>query len=96
MKKFYFALMALFCATALFTGCSDDDDDEKGNGQGSGNGSGVEILSKKIVKIISHNETESEKFITLFQYDANNRLSKMTDIEEDGTETEVTDIIYEE
>ncbi len=48
MKKFYFALMALFCATALFTGCSDDDDDEKGNGQGSGNGSGVEILSKKI------------------------------------------------
>ncbi len=96
MKKFYFALMALFCATALFTGCSDDDDDEKGNGQGSGNGSGVEILSKKIVKIISHNETESEKFIILFQYDANNRLSKMTDIEEDGTETEVTDIIYED
>ncbi len=96
MKKFYFALMALFCATALFTGCSDDDDDEKGNGQGSGNGSGVEILSKKIVKIISHNETESEKFITLFQYDANNRLSKMTEIEEDGTEKEVTDIIYED
>lgn len=94
MKKCYFVLMALFCATALFTGCSDDDDkeDEKNNGQGSG----MEILSKKIVKMISHNDSGSERFIYLYDYDKNNRLSKITEVEEDGTVVETSDIVYED
>lgn len=94
MRKFSFVLMALFCATALFTACSDDDDDkDSGNGKGEGNGgSGVEVLSNKVSKIVSsHDGVERRTY--LFAYDANERLSKITETT-NGSTNRVTNITY--
>lgn len=94
MRRFSFILMALFCTTTLFTACSDDDDDKDGgNGKGEGNGgSGVDVLSKKVSKIVSsHNGVEETT--CLFAYDANERLSKITETR-NGSTGKVTNITY--
>lgn len=95
MRKFYFILMALFCATALFTGCSDDDDDKKGNGQGAGNGgSGVEVLSRKIARMVVSYSDEDHDNTFLFAYDTKGRLSKITEIYGSNSSGDVTDFTY--
>lgn len=78
MKKIKLIMFALFCMTALFTGCSDDDGDgnDEGNGNGAGNGgAGVTVLPKKISKIVAE-ETNSRDTI-YYKYDSENRLTKI-------------------
>lgn len=86
--------MALLCSIALFTGCSDDDGDDKGNGQGAGNGgSGVEVVNKKISKIVS-TLNGSQGTTYLYAYDGNGRLTKITEASKGSTSDDVTNITY--
>ena len=83
------------CAIAMFGACSDDDDEFKGNGEGAGNGgSGVVVKEKKLVRVEEQSEGSSYKDITLFSYDAQGRLSKITETDEDGDYSYDYTVIY--
>lgn len=71
-------MMAAFCATTMFTACSDDDDNDfEGNGEGAGNGgSGVIVQPKKVAKIISYEDGLVEETY-LFSYDSEGKLNKV-------------------
>ena len=77
----------MLCAMMCFTACSDDDDNNGGgNGDGAGDGgSGVEVKERKLVRVEEQGEGESVKDITLFEYDSEGRLSKITESPEDGS-----------
>ena len=103
MKKFNVLFTALLCASVMFVGCSDDDDNENGgNGEGAGNGgSGVIVKPKKVVKMIETStwedggNTGSSKDTTLYAYDAEGRLSKITKLSGDLSNREdVSNITY--
>lgn len=70
--------MAAFCATTMFTACSDDDDNDfEGNGEGAGNGgSGVIVQPKKVAKIISYEDGQIQDTY-LFSYDSEGKLNKV-------------------
>lgn len=78
MRKFFLCMMAAFCATTMFTACSDDDgNDFEGNGEGAGNGgSGVIVQPKKVAKIISYEDGLVEETY-LFSYDSEGKLNKV-------------------
>lgn len=88
---------ALICGLAFFS-CSDNggDGEGEGNGNGAGNGgSGVTVLSKKVVKTVEYDEeTPEQKDVTLYAYDAEGRLSKMTETNANETYSEVYTVIY--
>lgn len=95
MKKTIWMAGALMCAIAMFGACSDDDDEFKGNGEGAGNGgSGVVVKEKKLVRVEEQSEGSSYKDITLFSYDAQGRLSKITETDEDGDYSYDYTVIY--
>ena len=103
MKKFNVLFTALLCASVMFVGCSDDDDNENGgNGEGAGNGgSGVIVKPKKVVQVIETytredgGNTGSSKDTTLYAYDAEGRLSKITELSGDLSNREdVSNITY--
>lgn len=95
MKKTIWMAGALMCAIAMFGACSDDDDEFKGNGEGAGNGgSGVVVKEKKLVRVEEQSEGYSHKGITLFSYDAQGRLSKITETDEDGDYSYDYTVIY--
>ena len=86
MKKNYFLMIALFCAS-LFVACTDEDDDNGGkeeepgieipDGNGNEGGESVEILPKKITKIVGY-EDGSEFVEFVFEYDSDGRLIEQT------------------
>ena len=95
MKKTIWMAGALMCAIPMFGACSDDDDEFKGNGEGAGNGgSGVVVKEKKLVRVEEQSEGSSYKDITLFSYDAQGRLSKITETDEDGDYSYDYTVIY--
>ena len=85
MKKLLWTVGAMMCAMAMFTACSDDDDNNGGNG---------EIKEKKLVRVERQGEGSSYKEITLFDYDVQGRLSKITYTDEDGDNLDVYTVIY--
>lgn len=88
---------ALICGLAFFS-CSDNGGDGEGEGNGNGagdGGSGVTVLSKKVVKTVEYDEeTPEQKDVTLYAYDAEGRLSKMTETNADETYSEVYTVTY--
>ena len=96
MKKLVWMAGAMLCAMMCFTACSDDDDNNGGgNGDGAGDGgSGVEVEVRKLVRVEEQGEGESVKDITLFEYDSEGRLSKITETDDAGGDEIVREVTY--
>ena len=89
MKKTLWMTGAMMCAMAMFTACSDNDDNT-GNGKGPDDGgTGVEVKEKKLVRV-----EEDGKYVTLFAYDEEGRLSKITDTDKEGSYEDVQTVAY--
>ena len=86
----------MLCAMACFTACSDDEGNGgEGNGDGAGDGgSGVEVEVRKLVRVEEQGEGESVKDITLFEYDSEGRLSKITETDDAGGDEIVREVVY--
>ena len=96
MKELTWMVGAMLCAMVCFTACSDDDDNNGGgNGDGAGDGgSGVEVEVRKLVRVEEQGEGESVKDITLFEYDSEGRLSKITETDDAGGDEIVREVTY--
>ena len=86
----------MLCAMACFTACSDDDDNNGGgNGNGAGDGgSGVEVEVRKLVRVEEQGEGESVKDLSLFDYDSEGRLSKITETDDAESYKVVKTVTY--
>ena len=86
----------MLCAMACFTACSDDEGNGgEGNGDGAGDGgSGVEVEVRKLVRVEEQEEGECVKDITLFEYDSEGRLSKITETDDVGGDEIVREVVY--
>ena len=97
MKTTLWMTGAIMCAMAMFAACSDDDDGFKGNGEGVGNGgSSVVVKEKKLVRVEEQNNNSSNKYITLFDYDAQGRLSKISRTSENSNSSDDYTVVYED
>ena len=95
MKKTLWMTGVMMCAMVMFTACSDDDDDFKGNGEGVGNGgSGVVVKEKKLVRVEEQSSSSPNKYVTLFDYDAQGRLSKLSRTSENSNSSDDYTVVY--
>ena len=96
MKKLVWMVGAMLCAMACFTACSDDEGNGgEGNGDGAGDGgSGVEVKERKLVRVEEQGEGESVKDLSLFDYDSEGRLSKITETDDAESYKVVKTVTY--